>query len=1009
MPNIEDIEDKVKHIIEELPSEASGLDYKLYPYDIKQDKVNFLKDIIAMLNSEADIGEDKFIIIGIEDKNKYKNGIDKQTWHDDNEWQHLVEKISSKPLIYSGTVDCDDKTFGYFCISKDNTDYVYELKDKVEQKSENNKIKIISEGQAFFRQNSQNVVLFEEDRRRLLEKASILKLNYPDEERYVSVLALVGSWNEQSQGDLALIKSLLGTESNRDVKNAMAFCTGNEKTFRSNNKIWQCKVHKDLLLKSAKYITVILLEKFFEEAGKVFLENGYSKNIRRGIAESIAILGNNLQNFKNIGESIIQREIYQFENKVFRVTNWETYATSIADEFEYFGDAAPGVFLDQLERLFETKDQAFYSYLKNSKPSLERQLSEILSNLAKIEDYFSRSMRILLRLAEIKESFLQTLTGIVSPIFPQTHARWTVRTGVFKGLAKINKDLTWKALIKIINNPNPSFILISKTQYLSISAFSYSTKNERLKSIEKYVEIACTLIDNQVDRMCEMVEAVKYVPLNTEEYIIEKLNENLDELSQKDREKLWNKLQDLLLWSKKHFDENEAPIKERLEPIKKLSEQLENKLGYFDSIRLFNRKWFPLLDGEGEWKDQEKRFFDKREITIKTIYREGGLDSVIAFAKDIEDKLGAGRYLAKAINDKDLKANIENNVGEETDELIEGLVPAVEFNRLTNALSDSSDRVKAKIYACLPISNQSIEKVVKLDVESAQMYWNRVFPRFVENDISLSKYAIKNFNQYGRADKSIEILSRLIENKDQEVPKQMVIDTLKLFNKKEGSQYQFFVEKLLLWLHLQKNNDDEITCIKKIEWKYLSYITGEEGCYPKYLQLELSNNPEFFVDLIRKKYEKTENADSEEKLKIHVLLNNWRKVPGLNSNGLIDIEYLNNWIIKVRELARKINLEEQAMQCLGRLLFYSPEDKKGLFINRKIADILENNRDIRTGYLQEGYTFSFCGFNGELEKEFIRKITKYHSYALQADEEGWINLAKALRNLENYFINEKNK
>lgn len=199
MPNIEDIEDKVKHIIEELPSEASGLDYKLYPYDIKQDKVNFLKDIIAMLNSEADIGEDKFIIIGIEDKNKYKNGIDKQTWHDDNEWQHLVEKISSKPLIYSGTVDCDDKTFGYFCISKDNTDYVYELKDKVEQKSENNKTKIISEGQAFSRQNSQNVILFEEDRRRLLEKASILKLNYPDEERYVSVLALVGSWNEQSQ------------------------------------------------------------------------------------------------------------------------------------------------------------------------------------------------------------------------------------------------------------------------------------------------------------------------------------------------------------------------------------------------------------------------------------------------------------------------------------------------------------------------------------------------------------------------------------------------------------------------------------------------------------------------------------------------------------------------------------------------------------------------------------------------------------------------------------------
>ncbi|MGI6033909.1 MAG: ATP-binding protein [Coriobacteriales bacterium] len=990
------IEDQVKKIIEELPSEASWLDYKIKPYDINENKIDFLKDIIAMLNSKADIGENKFIIIGIEDNNKYKKGIDISTWHDDNEWQNLVKKISPIPLIYSGTVDYDNKHFGYFCISKDNTDYVYEVKENIVKKSGDNKS--ILAGQAFVRQNTQNVVLFEDGRRKLLEKASITKLNH-DDERYVSILSLIGSWNEESQGDLALIKRLLGTESNLDVKNAMTFCGNNRETFSSNNKIWQCKEHKDLLLKSTNYITATLLEKFFEEAGKVFLENGYSQNIQRGIAESIAVLGNNSKDFPNVSESFVQSEIRNLENKVFKTTDWNIYATNIADNFKYFEEAAPDIFLSHLERLFDEKDQAFFSYLEKSKPSLERHLGGALSDLAKIENYFSRSMRIIFQLAGIRESFIDILTGIVNPIQPQTYARLTIRTGVFKGLAKVNEDLTWKVLIKIINNPHPRIIRVYSTEYLDISP----TENEYLESKEKYVEIACELINNQVERMCEMVEIIKYVPQNTEEYIIKKLNNNLDELSQKDREKLWNKLQDLLSWAKKRFGENIAPIEERLKPIKKLSEQLENKTGYFDNIRLFNRSWFPLLDGE--WEDQEK----KREIAINTIYQEGGLDSVIAFAKDIEDKRDAGCCLAKIINDEDLKAIIENNVDKNNvdkgiDELISFLVISIDFNRLAFILRDSSDQIKAKIYACLPISNQSIEKVTMLDEESAQIYWDRVLPIFVENDILLSKQAIENFNQHGRADKSIEILSRLIENKDQEIPKQMVIDTLKLFNEKGNLQHQFFVERLLSWLYLQRNNDNEITCIKKIEWKYLGYITGEEGGYPEYLQLELSKNPAFFVALVKKQNKETDRCKRK---KILFLLRIWKRVPGLKKDGLIDTDYLDNWIKKVKKLAKKSNLEEQAMRCLGRILFYSPEEKSG-FINRRVADILENNKDIRTGYLQEGCTFSFCGFNGVLEKELTRRITKYHSYAVQADGEGWINLAKALRNLEKFFINERN-
>ena len=50
MSEISEIEIRVKEILSSTRSESSNLDYRLFSYDIKNEKHRVIKDVIAMLN-----------------------------------------------------------------------------------------------------------------------------------------------------------------------------------------------------------------------------------------------------------------------------------------------------------------------------------------------------------------------------------------------------------------------------------------------------------------------------------------------------------------------------------------------------------------------------------------------------------------------------------------------------------------------------------------------------------------------------------------------------------------------------------------------------------------------------------------------------------------------------------------------------------------------------------------------------------------------------------------------
>lgn len=217
------IEDDIREILIKKPSECAYLDYKIVPYN-SNNKHDFVKDVIAMLNSEEAIGKDKFIVFGVEDKCKYQKGIDLEAWLDDNAYQNWIDNIEPRPQLQSGTLEFEDKVFGYVYISKENKNRVYEVGKTIvaDVNSKPSEKSGAYRGQAYIRQGSRNSILMQQQRisifQQKIQKENVLDNVYgknPVDVEFgytkaFGVALMVGQWNEEYEGDIQIIEALVG-------------------------------------------------------------------------------------------------------------------------------------------------------------------------------------------------------------------------------------------------------------------------------------------------------------------------------------------------------------------------------------------------------------------------------------------------------------------------------------------------------------------------------------------------------------------------------------------------------------------------------------------------------------------------------------------------------------------------------------------------------------------------------------------------------------------------------
>ena len=260
----EELKEQLLAILTDLPSENSWLDYKVAPYD-KNHRAEFIKDVCAFLNCTESYSKDKFIIIGIVDKTKYKKGINQNRMDDDKYYQDLCDLIQPRPHVETGEITVDGLIFGYIRISKNNMERVYSInkdypEETVTREEEKNNIKKkVYASTAYIRKGSVKYHLNEYDRRRIYEQDREIKnINKDNIVTYGSTLiddvkdilkicALFGTWNEQNENDREIISEIIGLEYQEWIKTLRKLLAQKSEYVSFKNNVWKIEQKENLI------------------------------------------------------------------------------------------------------------------------------------------------------------------------------------------------------------------------------------------------------------------------------------------------------------------------------------------------------------------------------------------------------------------------------------------------------------------------------------------------------------------------------------------------------------------------------------------------------------------------------------------------------------------------------------------------------------------------------------------------------------------------------------------
>src|SRR5690606_35873858 len=217
---------------------------------------------------------------------------------------------------------------------------------------------------------------------------------------------------------------------------------------------------------------------------------------------------------------------------------------------------------------------------------------------------------------------------------------------------------------------------------------------------------------------------------------------------------------------------------------------------------------------------------------------------------------------------------------------------------------------------------------------------------------------------------------------------------------------------------LQINPDVNEVELAEIEWIYLRLLDEHTGEAPKTLELRLASDPEFFCEIIRILYrskklseeEKKESSENEKNIATQAwhLLYKWKTTPGKQKDGSFNEEQFKNWLNKVKEQCSESGHFEVALQHVGKVLFYSPEDPSGFWINKIVAEEL-NKRDaddLRKGFANEVFNSRGFHFVDPSGKPELDNSNQYKNRAEETENVGYQRLAVTLRKISESYEKE---
>ncbi|MCP9793464.1 hypothetical protein KBZ20_17055 [Vulcanococcus limneticus Candia 3F8] len=882
-------------------------------------------------------------------------------------------------------------------------------------------------------------------------------------------LVLAGQWMANDHPDHEVVAKLAQRDY-REIKQTLAEWSGPDKPLDRRGALWDWKAWAFAWTRLAPALQRDDIDRFLKIAKEVlgatdpalelppedrWLANirgkvsRYSSALREGLSQSIVLLAINGDLLPDTdGRAAAQNFVKSLLQVPDPASRWISIASCLPD----LAEAAPDAFLDTLDRITDdpTAVRELFTECGMFGSSPHTQVVRALERLAWSREQFGRVVLAFARLAALDPGGKQvnrpwhSLRMFFLPWHPATGASVADRVNALRLLFQNEELVAWRCAASLLPQSHdvgspfarPKWRGWAKDITAGVSLRDYWVFQEELVNLllqhagdhgERWAEIL-----KSTPELCE-----KHPQLGTK--VVEAIR-GLDPVhfARAGAYVLGEAARKLVMHHENMHEADWAMKGKTLDTFKQLRDHLR-PLVHRDRNRWLFKQWPEVLRKVDLSMDE--RWEQLRELRSEAVSREleeEGFDSMMTWANEVENPESLGETLALIkLTPKQEHELLQKSLDEVGTPMTRPLLPRL-ISGYVSTKSKSSGMIWWKetlksvremhgslsiafFLQSLPYGKETWALVEEQEDDIRAAYWREIGLHVLTLDEC--ETAIPMLLAANRPFKVIDIVAMLLhaiemKNLSDEDQGRVVALAQTALNAKIdhlpqeefliSSSMSYEIDELLTYLEAHGVDRSDLA---QWEWYWLPLICEcRRGV--KALQVELTEDPVLFVELLKSAY-RPKNADEAEQQQsdegqnraqhAYKLLVTWNRTPGLRSDaqsrdndelgeglgpitpawtGSIDEAVLVAWMHRAIELTRDADRTEICNQHIGRQFAYAPADIDGVWPCAEVRRAIERARsdDIEKGMIIEVYNrrgVHFLGRDGQQETLIANKFREW--------------------------------
>lgn len=898
-------------------------------------------------------------------------------------------------------------------------------------------------------------------RRHFLGLGSVPPYATWDTARQLAQAGLAGGWSANSAADVEALTKLLGKDYGEWIETLRADVLRSDAPLVQANEIWKFVARGEAWNSLGNRITDNDLDQFQSIAVKVLSERNpifdlpgderfaagihgkeleYSAIFRRGLAESLALLGSRSKVLTSCSQGKPERTAVLTVRSLLKNANWERWA-SLDRILPSLAEASPEEFLNAVESaLVDIPNAPFHEMFAQEKQGGVAAANYMcgmlwaLEGLAWHEDYLARVSLILAEIASIDPGGswdnrpANSLADIFLPWHLQTTAPFERRQAAIEAVLREQPVVGWSLLLALL--PHSGGGMTSGCHrpvwrdFIPRDWNETSSRKEYWDQINEHIKLAVKSAKTNTAQLVEISSRLADLPEFAHDSLLSHLSSDaVALLPETQRLPIWEVLDELVRRHRKFSDTDWALPEQSISRIEVCAKWLMPSSPSLRYQHLFSNRELDLLGIEDDFELQQKQLQKIRQEALKEILADCDLTSCLRFASKVPVPYKVGVALSEVAT-PELEALILPGVLGSTDDSTLAVVAGyvwVKYHRFkagwveSLSIEEWSAQLIAKFLVHLPFTEDVWDLVlIYLGAENEGLYWRSVTvsPFSIDHDFGMAIEKLLAYERGGAAVNCLAASARIPSRLNEALATRALISVIKSVTQIDELRAHDVIKLIKV---LQKSDTADQNALFQIEWSFLSWLGQFSDGSPKSLEYRLATSPTFFLELIRLVYrsenEETVDAPDEKKRNLTVnafkLLREWKLCPGIKNDGSFDSEAFRVWIQRARLITEEAGYTDVAQNQIGHVLAYAPADPNGLWVHETVAAIL-NGRDtaeMRSGLTTELFNLRgvFTYTKGRAERELA---LKGREKADALDVKGYTRIATSMREFASVYDRE---